>query len=55
MASLSNKCVALLANAIKDVALSDIEKIANRVASEYGESAREKLIANLISLTHAQA
>lgn len=54
MASLSNKRVALLANAIKNIALSDIEKIVNRVASEYGESVREKLIESLISLTHAQ-
>lgn len=55
MTNLSNKCAALLANAIKNVALTDVEKIANKVALEYGESAREKLIASLISLIHTQA
>lgn len=50
--ALSNEAVALLANSIKDLPIEDVTAISNRVASVYGEPARERLVSAVIAKVH---
>lgn len=52
---LSNEAVALLAKDMKNFALDDVTKISDRIASIYGEPARERLVSAIIANIHTQA
>ncbi len=52
---LTDEAVALLASDMKDFLLDDVTKIANRIATAYGEPARERVVSALIANVHAQA
>ena len=52
---LTDEAVALLASDMKDFLLDDVTKIANRIATVYGEPARERVVSALIANVHAQA
>ena len=43
------------ASDMKDFLLDDVTKIANRIATVYGEPARERVVSALIANVHAQA
>ena len=52
---LTDEAVALLASDMKDFLLDEVTKIANRIATVYGEPARERVVSALIANVHAQA